>query len=212
MLFFESPRGAAGIQPHNGQGILNSLSWMYCFPSARKMWSSVLIHARSGLLNLDLPRGELTFIGRGVPVGGQVLVTELTLQLLKTGEPPFVSFDNHVRTVLFQRSRDKASFRKGTGRRTTKATDLPSRDGVYALSNDEWDNLRESMCRPSTIQRQHDTRDLIDGALEKLGRGLTWANAPAPKNGAVMVKSTYRRMKEDGRWDLLMASLRQARL
>ena len=84
LQFFIGARTTTGLQPDKAAGVLNCLSWIYCFPSAWLMWSSVLGNTRSGHLALDLPIGSFQFYGRGIPLGGRTLITDLKLTLLET--------------------------------------------------------------------------------------------------------------------------------
>ena len=138
VLFFTSARSSTGMQPENAPGILNSLSWMHAFPSARRMWDSALDHVLTGRLDLSLPKGSFSFYGRSSPAGDRLLITELHLMLLRTEEEPFPAYSAHTRDIEFERvlhSEDRVTG--GTGNPITKAA-LPSRAGCYTLDDDEW--------------------------------------------------------------------------
>jgi hypothetical protein len=205
LLFFRDVRTSTEIQPHNAEGILNSLSWMYCFPSARGMWNSVLVHARGGNLRMDLPLGKLTFTGRGTPVGNILFVAELQLKLLKTEESPRPMFSEHVRVIEFQRI--PRSKTQPSGKLAVQLEGLPSRNGDYSLSDDEWADLKDVMNPTHASPRQYELRAMIDNILEKLGKGLPWDHLSGGLRDSSPWSKTYYRMKADDRWDTLLAVL-----
>lgn len=209
LLFFQDVRTSTGIQPHNAEGILNSLSWMCCFPSARTMWNSVLIHARGGNLSVGLPLGKATFAGRGTPVGDILFVVELQLKLLQTDEPPLPVFSRHTRLIEFQRIR--RSKTNPSGKLAVQLDGLPARDGAYSLSDAEWAELKDMMDCLVGAPRQYELRGMIDSILEKLGKGRPWDHLPAGTRDGSHFRKTYCRMKADGRWDILLAVLQRHR-
>lgn len=206
--FYGGARGNTGIQPDKAEGILNSLSWMYCFPSARRAWNSVLEHARQGRLDMALPIGSFSFSGRGLPVGDEILITELQVKLLETIEEPFPAFSAHTKVIEFQRILH--SERRMTGG-SKKDSDLPSHptgEG-YGLTDDEWLVLQPQLERPSQIPRQFSLRIVIDGILLKLSQGIPWSEVPDLQFNPALLPRTYSRMQKDGRWETLMSCLRQ---
>lgn len=209
--FYESARGNTGLQIDKAEGILNSLSWMYCFPSARHAWNSVLEYARQGRLDMKLPIGSFSFYGRGIRVGDQVFVTELTIKLLETTEEPYSAYSQHTKVIEFQRI--SLSERPPT-HAITKENHLPRRpceDG-YSLSDEEWLVLQPQMEKANHIPRQFSLRTVIDKILYKLGHGISWANVPGPSFSTSLLPRTYSRMQKDGRWEILMNHLQQSRL
>lgn len=210
ILFYESARGNTGLQPDKAEGILNSLSWMYCFPSARRAWNSVLEYARQGRLDMNLPIGNFSFTGRSISVGNQVLITELTIKLLETIEEPYPAHSEHTKVIEFQRF--PHSERSKT-HAITKENYLPRRpcEGGYSLSDEEWQSLQPLMEKASQIPRQFPLRAVIDKILYKLGHGIPWANVPGPSSSMSLYPRTYSRMQKDGRWQILMSHLQQSR-
>lgn len=137
MLFFQCPRAATGIQPDKAQGILNSLSWMYCFPSARRMTCSALEHAMQGRLDLELPIGDLELCGNaGRLPSGRLLVLEVRIRLLETNEQPFDAFSRHAQVVEFERYLHK--LQRPVKLRHLKDESVPLRAGEWRLTDEEW--------------------------------------------------------------------------
>lgn len=208
--FYGGARGNTGIQPDKAEGILNSLSWMYCFPSARRAWNSVLEHARQGHLDMALPIGSFLFSGRGLPVGDEILITELQVKLLETIEEPFPAFSAHTKVIEFQRILH--SERRMTGG-SKKEHALQSRagDDGFQLTDEEWQQLMPLVERASNIPRQFSLRDVINGILLKLTHGIPWSEVPGLPFSNSLLPRTYSRMQKDGRWETVMNCLKQQR-
>lgn len=211
LLFFVSARGATGMQPDKAAGILNSLSWLHCFPSAKAMWDSLLVNARTGRLTTILPTGSFSFYGRGIRVAEKLLITQLNLRLLETTESPYPCFSNHTRAIEFERVLHKANQEAGHKHLPTKVTSLPSRHGVYTLSDDEWSAVSLAMDKPATGRRYHPLRTVIDAILHKLGTGLTWEEASPVQLDNTLARKTFARMRKNGRWEMLLDLLQRHR-
>lgn len=209
--FYESARGHTGLQPDKAEGILNSLSWLYCFPSARRAWNSVLEYARQGRLDMRLPIGSLSFYGRGISFGNQFLITELTIKLLETTEEPYPAYSQHTKLIEFQRILH-AEHRVTP--LTKKENNLPRRPDkdCYSLSDDEWQSLQPLLEKPSQIPRQFSLRTVISSILHKLGHGMPWSEVPELPFSTSLLPRTYSRMQKDGRWQILMSHLQASRL
>lgn len=173
------------------------------------MWNSVLIHARGGSLSVGLPLGKATFAGRGTPVGDILFVVELQLKLLQTDEPPMPAFSRHSRLIEFQRiPRSKTN---PSGKLALQLEGLPSKNGDYSLSDAEWAELKDVMDPSPAPPRQYELRGMIDGILEKLGKGLRWDRLSGGLRDSSPWSKTYYRMKADGRWDTLLVVLQRHR-
>lgn len=208
LQFFVSARGSTGLQTDKATGILNALSWMYCFPSAWRMWSSVLPYARAGRLALSLPEGSFKCYGRSVALKDKSLVTDLRLAILRTTETPLEHYSKHTRIIEFERVLHK-EVRNPT---TIMVRTLHSRDGRYGLSDAEWLAVRAELEKPLySSHRQHAPRVMVDKILDKLGRGITWKAAGDDKKMSELLAKTYARLKADGRLAYLLDYLSTSR-
>jgi len=211
LSFYVSARGATGMQRDKATGILNSLSWLHCFPSARAMWDSLLVNARTGRLTTMLPEGSFSYYGRGIRVAEKILITQLNLRLLKTTELPYPCFSNHTRVIEFERVLHKAKQEERHIHLPTKLNSLPSRQGVYTLSDDEWSTISMALDKPARGRRYHPLRVVIDAILHKLGTGLTWEQASPVQVGNTLARKTFSRMRKNGRWEVLLDLLQRHR-
>lgn len=208
--FYESARGNTGLQPDKAEGILNSLSWIYCFPSARRAWNSVLEYTRQGRLDMNLPIGNFSFTGRGVRTDNKILITELQIKILETTEEPFPAYSQHTKVIEFQRILHSEHRMTGCPK-IERALPKSTNEDSYSLTDDEWLYLQPFIERVSQIPRLFSLRQVIDGILAKLGHGFPWADVPGLPFSNSLLPRTYSRMQKDGRWQILMSHLQQSR-
>lgn len=214
LLFFVYLRGATGIQPDKAQGILNSLSWMHCFYSAKQMWSSVLLNAWQGKLSMTLPKGSFSFTGRGVKSSMQrVLISEIRLRLLDTNEAPLEAFSRHTSQIEFERSlhlQDKHRIRRQPEKSYPKDLSIPLNDGDWRLTDKEWEEVEPIIS--SKWKFTICPREKIDAMLHKASQGLPWTKVIDGFRLQTDSRLLRDRMKADGRWDALIARLSELRM
>lgn len=190
----------AGNRRLVNDGVLASYSWMHSFPSARAMWDSVYQSAQSGLLGMTLPCATVSAIVRSVAWNGMQLVTDLTITSIHAHDTPFDFATGHTPNIVFHDSHASA-LRSEPG----AARALPSRDGVWSLSNEEWHLLEPKVVKCK--RAKHDLRRIIDLILFKLGTGTTWHRLDFQELNFNIVVSTYQSMLRDGRWSALEQTL-----
>lgn len=210
VLFFRSPRAATGMQADKAQGILNSLSWMYCFPSARRMSCSVMEHAVNGRLDLELPVGDMELFGNAQLLpSGRLLIFELRIRLLKTSEQPFDAFSRHAQVIEFERYLHKLT--QPVKRRPPKDESIPLRAGDWCLTDEEWQALQDIVVRKQRKSFVSVARATVDCMLHKTSLGLSWSEVTTDPKNQYRCGRTLRRMKADGRWDEVLRRLRSIR-
>lgn len=189
---------------HISAGIHATYSWMYCFPSARKMWDSVYTYARGGHLNLTLPKARLTLSAHSVHVGAYELVTELVVLAITATEAPLEFAANHPRDLACHES-NNMDWRKAHN----PVSAIPSHDGDWSLSDEEWATISAEIYLPR--REKYDTRQILDTILTKLGSGTAWRKLDYQGLNFPTVQTTYQRMVSDGRWTELTALLQATR-
>lgn len=205
--FFVSPQTDIGIYPARSEGVVAALSWMYCFPSANRMWDSVLQNARSGRLALSLPQAKATLVLRALRRAGKSLVTDLTVVTLDTSEEPHAFAAGHSLHIEFHRT---AQLKRNGPRSAPKPLDgLRSRNGNWHLSDAEW-AVAESIVSKGQMRR-HSLRGIVDCILDKLGRGVSWKSIQYGDVNQQTVVSSYQQMQKDGRWDSLVEAIQEMR-
>jgi hypothetical protein len=208
LLFFTYPRTATGMQVEKAEGILNSLSWMHCFPSARQMWGSVREYASQGQLGLKLPIGIVQYAGSGEPLASRdFLIRDFRIQLLKTEEEPFTQFSLHTKAIEFERILHKLKVI----RKYPKDLSIPLRDGDWTLTDEEWAVIRDIVVRKSRAGHLANVRNLVNLQLEKLSQGLPWATVAPNIAEQTNCRKFFRKMESDGRWGNLTTRLRELR-
>lgn len=210
VLFFQYPRSATGMQADKAQGIVNSLSWMYCFPSARRMACSTRVHAMQGCLDIELPVGEMQLVGNVETLpSGRFLLFELRIRLLETSEPPFEGFSRHTKVIEFERCLHKLEPQAKT--RYPKDDSIPLRAEDWRLADDEWQCLQDVVVKKQRKCLVADARSMVDLLLEKASQGLGWSDVVPDPGHRDRCRHLLIRMKADGRWEELLGRLRALR-
>lgn len=207
MLFFDTPRVATGIQLHNAQGIVNSLSWMHCFSSGRQMWCSVLEHAKRGQLDLTLPAAAIHYYGKGHQLpSGEIIIGELRIRLLEAKEMPFEHFSKHSKIIEFERILHKLDIEKPK-QCYPKDLNIPLRDGDSELSDSEWEVIKNDLIRGKTAGMHENLRSILNMQLRKLSQGLRWSSVVSEDSEQYICRKYLIRWRADGRWDQLIQIL-----
>lgn len=202
MLFFFHVTGSTGIQLERARGIINSLSWAHCFPSGKRLWSSVREYARSGQLDVDLPTGELEFLGTGIPLQNDVIfLTELRIRLLKTAETPYPAYSAHTREIEFERVLHKLNKPRSQPYGRSKEMNTLLRDGFWELSDDEWNAIERTV---GARLGRASTRSRLNILLRKCSQGLPWAAVSSDATKRENYRQHLARMRSNGSWDALV--------
>ncbi|QZA82262.1 hypothetical protein [Deefgea piscis] len=190
-----------GISP----GILAAFCWMHCFPSARAMWHSIYQFACVGRLDLKLPAASVTSILHYVEYENSCIVTDMTVMSLTATEPPFEFASAHPASIVLHESL-ASNWKKFSA----SDTSVPSRNGIWKLSDAEWEIVR-GICEKRNYSK-HSQRKIIDLILTKRGTGISWRKLDFNDGLSFpIVIRTSRRMEEDGRWHELLQELRLLR-
>lgn len=205
--FFCEPRATFRMNPsRSSRGILAALSWMYCFPSARRMWDSVMVKARHGVLGLRLPEGTASLVLHAFNHGDKWLVTDITVVTVATSEPPFEFAAGHATLIEFHYG---SRLLSNGGKPPRQIPDLPGRNGEWGLSDSEWAVVEPLLTKQVTVR--HTLRAIVDCILEKFGQGVAWSKLAVGSANRPAVVATYQRMLKDGRWAVLLDALKQLR-
>jgi hypothetical protein len=62
------PNRALGRRLHS-DSLIERLMWLYAYPSAHRAWNSLYRHARSGMIDIDLPIADIEMSAHGKTVG-----------------------------------------------------------------------------------------------------------------------------------------------
>jgi|GEM_PF-2870413 Transposase and inactivated derivatives len=209
MLFFDSLRAATGIQLHNARGIVNSLSWMHCFPSARQMWCSVLEYAKQGRLDLTLPDTTIQYFSTGhVLASGDTVIQGIRIRLMETHEQPLEQFSSHSKVIEFERiphkkdpTKSNQGYPKKTKQRYPIDRNIPLHDGESTLTDSEWEVVKVFLIRKKSVVRNRDFRRIVNMQLQKLSQGLTWGAVVSENSELYICRKYLNRWKADGRWE-----------
>ena len=132
------------------------MTWLHCFPSARRMASSIYDLAGAGVLGCELAQGRLTAVLHGTRKDDCLYVTKLTITAISTSESPFPFAEGLSGEICTFKANE----------RMAKANSLPLRADEYRLSDEEWMLLGHLL--PWRENRVHPARDLVDAMLRRL--------------------------------------------
>ena len=204
--FFGSSYTTLSIAPSRSPGILEALSWMYCFPSAALMWDSIVVNARVGQLGLTLPRARCAIVLQTIECSGVWMIVDVTISRLHADEVPFEFAPMHKRCIDFHQG---CQHLIADYLAAPKKLLIPSRGGEWVLSDEEWTVL-EHIVR-SKMPMKHDLKSMVDAILEKFGRGIAWRFLECAGSNRPAVVACYQRMLKDGRWDALLQGIKELR-
>lgn len=202
--FFLPVHRVTGTECAVTNGLLASYSWMHCFPSAHSMWDSVFHEAKNGLLNIQLPKANISTNLHSVAWKDVQLVTNMVITNLHAEEAPFDFASGHSRDIIFHQS---SALDWAHEHRPKKA--LPDKDGVWSISDTEWSQLAPKLQKGKP--RKHNLRLIVDLILEKLGTQTPWSKLNFMDLNKSIVLITYQRMQQDGRWSIIEETLRSSR-
>lgn len=191
-------------------GLVSAVTWMYSFPSARRMWASVYRKACGGTLGAELPDGTVKMAVRGLLSGGVFRVTSLSISLITSGETPLEFAAGHSGRVPFHATEVET---EGSHRTSTILDEtIPLRDGMAATSDDEWRHLEQLFSvRSGSKRAKHGARQMLDGILLKLGHGIGWRKVPYLTGNHVNAQESLRRWRADGTWGQVREILARTR-
>ncbi|MDN0075420.1 transposase [Crenobacter sp. SG2303] len=180
-----------------------ALHWMYCFPSARRMWDSALENARQGTLGLQLPIGTVEMFLSAFNVGGKLVVSKLSLVSVSTTETPFDFSSSQGLPTKFQFQSNNIN------KAPKKLTNIPSRKGIWSLSDDEWAVVEPILTKSK--KQKHCLRTIVNCLLEKFGQGIAWRKLTVGIVNRPAIIWQYQQMLKDGRWEKMVKTLSQLR-
>ena len=205
--FFYSAQKEFRIQSRNTtQGTHAVLSWMYCFPSARRTWDSILENARKGKLGFQLPIGTGNLVLHAFKAEESWIVTKLDMISVSTAEVPFEFAVGHTSLIKFRYQ----DWNSANGiARPKQLKDIPKRGDSWSLSDYEWSTIKPILNKGR--QQRHCLRTIMDCLLEKFGHGIAWRKLTVTTVNRPAIIWHYQEMLKDGRWELMQNKLTQLR-
>jgi hypothetical protein len=193
-----------------GDSILAPLSWMWSYPSATRLWASVLAGAYRGRLSLALPKARARLSFQGVRRGWDFAVTGVRIVSLVTTEDPHPFATHASRKVVFHEGA-KFSGSRDTAVLPPLTSPIPPRDGDYRLSDQEWEEVRPILVRDESRFVKHDTRLVADGVIVKLVTGVGWRRMTCYVGTPMNAEQRHRDWVKRGHWAQVENILRRRR-
>ena len=189
------------------------LSWFWCFPTARKCWDSVYLWACKGKLAMDLPTGKIRLVVKGKKQAGTCYVTECSVIQVDIQERPHEFAQAHRRFIVFHEGASLGDTRRGKRSRPAPLSDskLLMRNGIWFLSDEEWDAIKPIAAPNLSPYRKHDLRIVLDGIIEKIGSGTPWQKMTYKAGDWRNACWEYRKLRNGGEWERICLILAQTR-
>lgn len=175
--------------------LLDPIEWMWCYPSAKKMASSLYQFALRGELGMLLPLAKMRATVYGIEVGNILYVTKISIATIEPREPPFPFYNSQKHIFTFADT--YKSHRKEEGNKITNHL-LPTHpNGDWKVTDEEWVLLNNFLKnnRPAT---KYDRRTLLNGILQKLCTGVSWRNCSYDAGTFVTASKQYLYWKSNG--------------
>jgi hypothetical protein len=169
--------------------------WLACFPSSRRAWSSILAHARSGILAVDLPCARIFGSAVGLSRGNTILVTRFHINEVEPTEAPLMLTEHLIGKRFLLSPRGGLTMRP----EPLADSEMPQGPDGWQMSDREW----------SAVSKLLDVRSLASGRARldeivlKLGTGQPWDSI----NKKGDARGYYFRLLRQGRWDMIRQTL-----
>jgi transposase len=202
-LYLDGPssQGIDLIGSHRAPVIASNLaSWFFCFPSARKTWSSIYQAAVRGKLDLTLPDACAQLRISGVQRNDEFYVTQLNLLELVAAESPF-GFGIDCKPDIF--------------RKIPLDTDsaLPAAsNGEVTVSDEEWQLIQPLVGQRKGTSHVPSQRALLDSVLGKRYKGVSWGDQSNMSGiSKFVLLNSFSRWKASGVWNSILQILNDTR-
>ncbi len=135
------------------------LRWVYSFPSARTMWSSVAVNSTSGVLGMTLPQAAVRLSLSGKQYGQNFYATKVTLLSITAHEQPY-EFAASLSPDILENANPPLVKRR-----------RERQEPGSAMSNDEWESIRMILkCELEDSRSRSTFNILLAEALENTPR------------------------------------------
>ncbi len=191
-------------RPTQTSELRSLLSWLACFPSARRLWASAYLSAMNERLDLELPNARVTFTvwEHGSSPGRNCYVAGLRLEIIQPLESPFDFASDHLREI-----------RPCTGKplpptkpQAKPAHEAETNQAAFEVSDKQWSIAEPILGRAKGPQM--DLRVRLNCVMRKLLGQETWAEVGLPyKIKANNLIASFTAWRSDGRWEKLKAAI-----
>lgn len=186
--------------------LLGLLTWLYAYPSAFKMASSLHTNALRGAIGMALPNTMTTLVLHSVAVGDRQFVTKVSLLEVQPMEEPKFSLAQELTKISFHAKRNGQA---ATIPYLTNQFNVPLRsDNSYFISDYEWEQLSSSVL---TTTKTHNQRLLLDGVLKKLVTKEPWKRIDYKVGTWTNASALLQAWSRDGRFQKLLSELARMR-
>lgn len=182
-------------------GLKTFLGWVWAYPSARAMWTSVYASISQGKIAVQLPQGTGRFTVTGEMQNDVFVVNSLTLTRLTTSELPFMGGDAQEQTLVFHGTHEPKSSTEEFEKALIR--DFSARP--CKLTDQEW--LAIEPLIPALHRFELNPKLVLEGIVGKLATGLPWRKSTYSAGTYLNACQAYRRWKRNGTWERICRTL-----
>ncbi|WP_295751540.1 transposase [Undibacterium sp.] len=199
------------LQRSSSTGFKEPLSWMWCFPSARRLWDSAYSFAQSGLISLELPIGTANGVFHGKKIENIFAVTRVHFIKINTPEFPYSFVTDHSPNIHFH---DGVALVGGTVE-ISQSNIKCDENGKFSLTDDEWHYV-QGLIKYRTKEKTRSQQALhmltfLNAILEKMGNKVSWEKAQFPNGNTNLAKYYFREWSKNGQWEAVIDYLNRVR-
>jgi hypothetical protein len=174
-------------------------TWLWAYPSAKRMWNSLYQWALQGILGITLPLGTVRAVFHGIARGKRVAVTEMRVMQITTAERSHLEFLPATNVFTLHASAIPTRMPQGS---FEKQLMEQRREQAQPLTDAEWDWVRDLFVSEGLCPlRRWEPRATLDGILRKLLTGNSWRSTTYQVGDWRHAATTYRNWKSRGLWE-----------
>lgn len=188
------------------------LGWMLSHPTANAMAGSVHHQAMGGCLGMSLPNAHARVVLRGMDVGLDVFVTEVSVTTISPFDEPLFALSSLEKIITLH---DRALQQGGTVAELSGKYKVPLNEaGSGELSNDEWSKIEPLLNNGRKRLRpfQLSQRDVLDGVLNKLSTSTPWKRVSYKVGNWQNASAAFQNWAARGTLDLILEVLGRTRM
>ncbi len=196
---------------YNRESLVQRLTWLLTYPSAKAAWGSVYQRALGGRFDMRLPKAEVVASAHGRLEGSTLFVTDLNLLELTPMEDPFPFAAAGAPTAFVLNN--KVSIRNAHGHAAAPAAEarIGSTGTVQPLSDAQWATVEQRVKtaepkRPGR-PRAHTLRDILECIRLKLGTPYSWSKCPGDKALKQSASVLLSKLQREGAWEPVLAAM-----
>lgn len=179
------------------------LRWVWAYPSAGRMWRSVLAHAQERRLGLDLPVGQAKLSCHGIATDRYFGVTSLRFKEVVPEETAVLPIKANV-IRLDETTPTPHAIRADAEIKLLSALGA----NFESISDHSWNQVAPLILNNGYCgRRRHDQRAILNDVLRKLASGRPWRTCSHSTGSYLNAAMAYHGWRVRGVWDRICEGL-----